>query len=110
MLTITDWRELAACRDSDPSLFFPIGTTGPAVDQIELAAPSAHSARFAKSASTTPWRRTRKPECGAGMPKTIAAGCASAGWPSVAAALAKHSAEPCYPNPIVRSRSGSTST
>lgn len=37
MLTITDWRELAACRDSDPSLFFPIGTTGPAVDQIELA-------------------------------------------------------------------------
>ncbi len=37
MLTITDWRELAACRDSDPSLFFPIGTTGPAVDQIEVA-------------------------------------------------------------------------
>jgi WhiB family redox-sensing transcriptional regulator len=32
-----DWRELAACKDSDPSLFFPIGTTGPAVDQIEEA-------------------------------------------------------------------------
>ncbi|CAN5895348.1 N/A [soil metagenome] len=30
----TDWRELGACRDSEPSLFFPIGTTGPAVAQI----------------------------------------------------------------------------
>ncbi len=37
MLTITDWRELSACRDSEPDLFFPIGTTGPAVDQIEAA-------------------------------------------------------------------------
>ncbi len=38
MLTITtEWRQLAACRDSDPTLFFPIGTTGPAVDQIEAA-------------------------------------------------------------------------
>ena len=38
MLTITtEWRQLAACRDSDPSLFFPIGTTGPAVDQIDAA-------------------------------------------------------------------------
>jgi WhiB family redox-sensing transcriptional regulator len=37
MLTITDWREISACRDSDPSLFFPIGTTGPAIEQIEAA-------------------------------------------------------------------------
>ena len=37
MLTITDWRELSACRDSEPSLFFPIGTTGPAIEQIEAA-------------------------------------------------------------------------
>ena len=32
--TRTDWREIAACRDSEPTLFFPIGTTGLAVEQI----------------------------------------------------------------------------
>ncbi len=36
-LTITTWRELAACRDSQPSLFFPIGSTGLAIDQITAA-------------------------------------------------------------------------
>ncbi len=32
-----DWRQLAACRSTEPDLFFPVGTTGPAVDQIESA-------------------------------------------------------------------------
>jgi WhiB family redox-sensing transcriptional regulator len=38
-----DWRHIAACREEDPELFFPIGTTGPAVLQIEEAKAVCHS-------------------------------------------------------------------
>lgn len=32
-----DWREVARCKEMDPDLFFPVGTTGPALLQIEAA-------------------------------------------------------------------------
>lgn len=33
----TYWRDRAACMDEDTALFFPIGVTGPALDQTEQA-------------------------------------------------------------------------
>jgi WhiB family redox-sensing transcriptional regulator len=36
------WRDRAACLDEDPELFFPIGNTGPALQQIENAKAVCH--------------------------------------------------------------------
>ena len=38
-----NWRDDAACRYADPDLFFPVGTTGPAANQIDAAKQICHS-------------------------------------------------------------------
>jgi len=37
MTVIINWRDHAACRETDVDLFFPIGTTGPALTRIDAA-------------------------------------------------------------------------
>jgi WhiB family transcriptional regulator, redox-sensing transcriptional regulator len=37
MTVHVNWHEDVACRDADPDLFFPIGTTGAALRQMEEA-------------------------------------------------------------------------
>jgi WhiB family redox-sensing transcriptional regulator len=32
-----DWRHGAACRDHDPEIWFPVGNTGPALQQVAKA-------------------------------------------------------------------------
>ncbi|CAL9668404.1 Transcriptional regulator WhiB (plasmid) [Streptomyces sp. enrichment culture] len=47
-----DWRNHAACRNADPNLFFPIGTTGPALIQTEQAKKVCQSCPVIKTCLT----------------------------------------------------------
>lgn len=38
-----DWRHHAVCRDEPPELFFPVGTSGPALLQVAAAKAVCHS-------------------------------------------------------------------
>ncbi|MBY8879687.1 WhiB family transcriptional regulator [Actinacidiphila acidipaludis] len=39
---VNEWQDRAACRDEDPELFFPVGTSGPALLRIEEAKAVCH--------------------------------------------------------------------
>jgi WhiB family redox-sensing transcriptional regulator len=47
------WLDLAGCLGQDPELFFPVGTTGPALDQISRA--KAECARCPVRAQCLEW-------------------------------------------------------
>jgi WhiB family redox-sensing transcriptional regulator len=36
-LSLSQWQENSACRQADPEMFFPIGSTGSALDRIQIA-------------------------------------------------------------------------
>ena len=44
-----DWRDSAACLNADPELFFPVGNTGPAVEQIDAAKSVCASCRVTET-------------------------------------------------------------
>ncbi|BEP16282.1 WhiB family transcriptional regulator [Acidothermaceae bacterium B102] len=48
----TDWRDLARCRDLDPELFFPIGSSGPAVAQTQQAVRVCHQCTVTEACLT----------------------------------------------------------
>ena len=47
-----DWRHNAACRDEDPELFFPVGTSGPAILQVAQAKAVCHRCPVASDCLT----------------------------------------------------------
>ncbi|MGD9482875.1 WhiB family transcriptional regulator [Streptomyces sp. TRM70308] len=57
-----DWRERSACREEDPELFFPIGSTGSAALQIEEA--KAVCRRCPVMETCLQWARDRGEDAG----------------------------------------------
>ena len=71
--TAMDWRHRALCRDEDPELFFPIGTTGPALVQMEQAKTVCRRCPVVESCLDWALAPARTRACGAASPRTSAA-------------------------------------
>ena len=57
-----DWRDHAACRDEDPELFFPVGTSGPAL--LQIAEAKAVCRRCPVSSECLKWALTSGQDAG----------------------------------------------
>jgi hypothetical protein len=66
MITIPDrdWRQLAACRHTDPELFFPVSASGPSLDQIMQAKSICTRCPSAGNAWPSRWTPGRTTACG----------------------------------------------
>jgi hypothetical protein len=78
-MTKPAWGQHAACLDLDTELFFPVGTTGKALEQMEEARPCAFTVPSSMSAWNGRWTHTKTPASGAARPKTSAAPSAATG-------------------------------
>jgi WhiB family redox-sensing transcriptional regulator len=63
-----NWRYDAACLETDPEWFFPIGVSPVALHHIDEAKSSVPAARCRASVSAMRWRQGRMLVCGAGSP------------------------------------------
>jgi len=57
-----EWVHRARCKDEDPELFFPVGTTGPAATQIDTA--KAICAQCAVRGECLEWAMTTAQDAG----------------------------------------------
>ena len=61
------WRDFAACRNEEPDLFFPIGTSGPALTQLARAKSVCRGCPVVSEVpGLGPGHRPDARECGAG--------------------------------------------
>ncbi len=74
-----DWRERAACRHSGPDLFFPLGSTGLFLDDIEAA--KAVCGRCHSQSPCLEFALATNQEAGVWGGTSVAC-CANAGWPT----------------------------
>ena len=84
----TNWRDDAACPDADTDLFFPIGTTGPALDQIDQAKRICLACRCGSDAWRGRWSWAQPLASGEARPRTSGAPCAERP-PAIAIAAAR---------------------
>ena len=75
MITIPDrdWRQLAACRHTDPELFFPVSASGPSLDQITQAKAICTRCPSAGNAWPSRWTPGRTTAYGEARPSKSAA-------------------------------------